>query len=496
MPSASETFNILNWIKALALVGVATAAGELIHNSLSLHNLLLIYLLAVVLTAFNFGFQAAVLAAFAGTFAFYYFFIPSPFAFNLLYEEYLPTFLALFAVGTMISRQVATAGEHTGKLVEREAETASLYRLSRDIAAASGADELYRAVIRNIEKSIAEEAAIFLAADNITAPAASSEMMKFSDDELFAINRTCVNGERSVSIPESTSSGFPLLCLPLMHAGSCAGVLALRSPMAASGSQRLIEGFVAQTISTLQRIELAEEAEQSKILKTRANFERSLLNSVSHDLRTPLVSITGALSTLMEDDGILRDSRSRILLETALGEAERLNRFVGKLLDITRIEAGAITLNAEPCEVQELVGCTLPLLKERIGKRKITVSLSDKIPLVDIDLVLMTQVLFNLLENALKYTPSESGITISARSDASRLILEVTDSGPGIPDKDLSRIFDKFYRIPATEGVGGTGLGLSICRGIVEAHGGKIDAENVENGGLRIIVRLPLEKGR
>jgi two-component system sensor histidine kinase KdpD len=181
-------------------------------------------------------------------------------------------------------------------------------------------------------------------------------------------------------------------------------------------------------------------------------------------------------------------------LDSACSEAERLNRFVGNLLDMTRIEAGAIRLNAELCDVQDLIGCAMAATEQRIGNRSVEIKISDDLPLVSMDLVLMTQVLVNLLDNAHKYAPVESTIEVSASIDNGKLSLEVSDRGPGVPEHDLKRVFDKFYRIPIPEGAGGTGLGLSICKGIVEAHEGSIRAENRSGGGLRIVIRLPLVK--
>jgi len=163
---------------------------------------------------------------------------------------------------------------------------------------------------------------------------------------------------------------------------------------------------------------------------------------------------------------------------------------VGNLLDMTRLEAGAIKLKEEPCDIQDVVGCALAALEKQLGSRRIDVRLQSGLPLVKMDMALMTQVLVNLLDNALKYSPPESSIEIAARVDGPLLKIEVSDRGPGVPDSDLKRIFDKFYRIPVPEGARGTGLGLSICRAIVEVHGGTIRAENRAEGGLRIIITL------
>jgi two-component system sensor histidine kinase KdpD len=316
--------------------------------------------------------------------------------------------------------------------------------------------------------------------------------MLFSDDELVSVDWSCKNGRRSISPIDSDNEAVNLVCLPLMQSGYCVGVLALRGPLSGSRSQRLVEGIIAQTTSTLHRIELSHLAEEAHNVQTRANFERALLNSISHDLRTPLVSITGALTTLRERMDQLSDITRHELLDTACSEAERLNKFVGNLLDMTRIEAGAIILNLEPHDLEELVGCALIPLEQRIGDRHIVVLLNEELPLVMIDLVLMAQVLMNLLDNSLKYSHQDGEISISSYLDSPWIVLEVADRGPGIPEQDLKLVFDKFYRIPVPEGAGGTGLGLSICKGIVEAHGGRIEARNRQDGGVRMLIQLPM----
>lgn len=244
-----------------------------------------------------------------------------------------------------------------------------------------------------------------------------------------------------------------------------------------------------------ERERLSREAEKARILQAQENLERALLNSISHDLRTPLVSIKGALSALKDNGDRLDAEARRELLETANDEAERLNRFVGNLLDMTRLEAGAMRPKIEPSDVQELIGCALSAMESRLGERSVSVRLPPGLTVVPLDMVLMTQVLMNLLDNANKYAPAASAIEIAASLDGPWLTLSVADRGQGVPDAELSHIFDKFYRVKVPERAGGTGLGLPICKGMVEAHGGTIAAKNREHGGLVVEIRLPLDPG-
>ncbi|GAW65434.1 histidine kinase [Geoanaerobacter pelophilus] len=258
----------------------------------------------------------------------------------------------------------------------------------------------------------------------------------------------------------------------------------------------MISSLVAKVREqSLERERLSQEAEKARILQARENLERALLNSISHDLRTPLVSIKGALSALKEQGERLTPEARQDLLETANDEAERLNRFVGNLLDLSRLEAGALRPRIEPCDLQELVGCAMAAMESRLGDRKVTLQLPQGLTLVPLDLVLMTQVLVNLLDNANKYAPAQGSIEVTARICGAWLSLTVADRGAGVPEAELLHIFEKFHRVQVPEKTGGTGLGLSICKGIVEAHGGSIAARNRPEGGLAVEILLPLDQG-
>nr|WP_246545537.1 DUF4118 domain-containing protein [Pelotalea chapellei] len=255
----------------------------------------------------------------------------------------------------------------------------------------------------------------------------------------------------------------------------------------------IISSLVAKVREQSQeQARLSRQAEQARILQAQEKLERALLNSISHDLRTPLVSITGAISALKDKGDHLSSHARRELMETAYDETERLNRFVGNLLDMTRIEAGAMRLKMEPCDIQELVGCALDAMEMRLGDRPVSVDLPPGITLVPLDMVLMNQVLVNLLDNANKHASDHSPIEIRVSTEDDWLQLEVSDHGPGVPESELVHLFDKFYHISVPERGGGTGLGLSICKGFVEAHGGIISAKNRIAGGLTVEIQLPL----
>ena len=255
---------------------------------------------------------------------------------------------------------------------------------------------------------------------------------------------------------------------------------------------RTLEAFANQIGLAVERASLAEQARQAELLEVTDKLQTALLNSISHDLRTPLVSITGALSSLADDQILMKNAARHSLVETASEEADRLNRLVGNLLDMTRLESGAMRFKQEACDIQDLIGSALEGLGSRLGKRSINIEIPPDLPLIQADFVLVERVLVNVIDNALKYSPPEQPIDVKAHTAGAFLEIEVADRGTGIPPEDLTRIFDKFYRVQRPDNVSGTGLGLSISKGIVEAHGGFISAENRPGGGTIITIALPV----
>jgi two-component system, OmpR family, sensor histidine kinase KdpD len=483
------------YLKSLFLVLATTLFCQPAHRFLGPTNLVMIYLLAVVLAATRLGRRPAVLTAFLSVIAFDFFLVPPRFSLAVADSEYLVTFVALFTVGVVISTLVSQARERAEAIRVREVQTASLYYLSRDLTVASDLKGILDAVVRNIEESLGARLVVLLPEGERLAVRGGSSALALGVKELAVADWAFRNRSNAGRGTETLGSAR-LLYLPLQTTGEVLGILGVEladeTDYASPQSRMLLQAFATQTALAIDRVHLGKQAEQAQILQARESLERALLNSVSHDLRTPLVSITGALDALRDRGSHLGEEARGELLQAAWEEAGRLNRFVGNLLDMTRLEAGALKLRQDPCDVQDLVGCALAALDTQLGSRKVEVRLPPELPEVRMDLVLMTQVLVNLIDNALKYAPGEGGIEISAAVSGGSLALEVCDRGPGVAPADLARIFDKFYRVPVPEGAGGTGLGLSICKGIVQAHGGSIRAENRAGGGLRVVLTLPV----
>ncbi len=479
---------------AMALVAGTTLLCGLVQPFFSPTNTVMFYLLAVVLAAVRLGLQPAVLTAFLGVLAFDFFFVAPRFSLAVSDVEYLVTFAGFLTVGLVISTQVARSRERAESLRLREVQTASLYYLSRDLAGAADLVAVTGAVLRNIRESLKAEIVVFLADGEQLKIISASEKLDLDLKERAVADWTFRNHQEA-GRGSTTLGSATLLYLPLKTSANILGVLGVRmadpTDYNSQPHRLLLDAFASQTAMALERVRFSQQAEQAQILQARETLERALLNSISHDLRTPLASITGALSSLRDQEGLNETARNE-LLATACEEAARLNRFVGNLLDMTRLEAGAVRLKYTPCDVEELIGCALSVLDPRLGKREIAVHLPPDLPLVMLDMGCMIQVLVNLLDNSLKYSPQDQPLGINARTDRAWLVMEIIDHGPGVAEADLERIFDKFHRVPAPEGARGTGLGLSICKGFVQAHGGKINAAITPGGGLTITIRLPL----
>jgi two-component system sensor histidine kinase KdpD len=253
-----------------------------------------------------------------------------------------------------------------------------------------------------------------------------------------------------------------------------------------------LENFAHQIAMAIERALMGEEAQKAMLRAEAESLRNTLLSSLSHDLRTPLAAITGASTTLLQQNDLLDAASKRELVQTIIEESEHLNRIIRNVLDMTRIESGAITVKKEWLHMEEIVGAVLNRLSARLKGHSVTINMPAELPLVSFDPMLIEQVLMNLLENAVKYTPAASAFEIAASISKNSVLLEVADNGPGIRHGDEERIFDKFVR--STTVAGGIGLGLTICKAIITAHGGQIWVENRPEGGASFRFTLPLEE--
>jgi len=256
----------------------------------------------------------------------------------------------------------------------------------------------------------------------------------------------------------------------------------------------LLESFVTQAAVAMERVQLAQAAQAADTQVASEKLRNILLSSISHDFRTPLASIIGATSTLLDKaSAALDEERRRSLLRAVLDEARRLHRLVDNLLDLTRLTSGPVQLKRQPVAIDELTGAVLHRLHDALAGREVVLDVAADLPLVSCDEVMIEQVLFNLVENAQKHTPAGTPIRISARAFPAVIEIAVADRGPGLPPGEEQRVFEKFHRAREEPAQSGFGLGLAICKTIVEAHGGEIGARNLAGGGAEFRFSLPLD---
>lgn len=482
------------YLVAAAIVAATTGVAALARSLLHVPDVEMLYLLAVMITALTTGRRAAIVAAALGVVSFDFFFVPPAYTLRVADTRYLLTFAMMFGAGVVLGTLTLRLREQQQAAVDRERRTSALYAFTRELG--SALDELgVAAVCVKVAAEAFEAQAVFLRARpgaDLAPVAAVPREASLAPSE-WAVARWVVDHGRAAGCGTDTLPDEPVLCIPVRAWGDVAAVLALRpsgAHLPGAGQQTLLEALARQAALALDRVRLAD-AERQAALRAKTEETRSaLLSAVSHDLRTPLATITGAATTLRDEPGLDAATR-RDLAEAISEEAERLERLVSNLLDMTRLDSGAVEPRREWVPLVEVVGGALTRLERRLAGRRVTTSLPEDLPLVSLDPVLVEQLFANLLENAAKYTPPGTDVEIRAAREGGTLVVDVADRGPGIPPGEEERIFERFHR-GAHAGVRGVGLGLPIARAIAQAHGGRLVAGNRPGGGAVFRLTLPL----
>ncbi|HEY5376843.1 MAG TPA: sensor histidine kinase KdpD [Polyangiaceae bacterium] len=484
------------FVAAATTVVVATVISWSAFGPRQLADAVMVYLLGIVLVSLRFGYAPSLLAAVLSVLCFDYFFIPPLYTFAVRDLSHVVTFGVMFMVALVISgltQRVRAQGNAAG---QREQRTASLYALSRELAATKQVEVIARIAARHLLDALGMGAALLVPNSErtkITALPVGRHGVAIDEREQ-SVAEWVWEHERPAGLGTDTLPSALAMYLPLVASRGKVAVLGVRpedsTRLGSPETRQHLAAFANQIASAIERTELAEEAQWAQLQMETEQMRSSLLSSVSHDLRTPLAVVTGAASTLLENT--IDASTRRELTETILQEAQRLNRLVRNLLDMTRLEAGALRVKKEWQPLEEVVGSALNRMEDALSGRHVQINLAPDLPLVPFDAVLIEQVLVNLLENAVKYTPLGSPLEVSASMRLGGVEVVVADHGPGIPPGEEKRIFDKFYRVHAASG-GGVGLGLAICRGIVMAHGGQLFVENRPGAGAVFRFQLPVE---
>ncbi|MBI5929977.1 MAG: sensor histidine kinase KdpD [Chloroflexi bacterium] len=486
--------HLKHYLAAVGLVSITSLLGLPIAHFISPTNLVMSYQLAVLIAAIRYGRGAATLTAVLSVFAFNFFFVPPRWTFLVHDIGYILTFAGLLSVGLVSARLAARVREHARAAEQRELQAMALYAFSRDLSASVELNRVLQDVLAHTSETFNADVAIWLYEHDTLELRIMTDHYPLTTGETIAAQWVYAHrqpaGHDTQTLP-ATAGRY----LPLKTAQSTIGVLGVRfrqEEELTPERNRLLDAFASQAALGIDATLLAEKAQQTQLLREAEKLQSALLNSISHDLRTPLVSIAGALSSLRDQAGFLDETAKSELIDGAWEETTRLNQLVGNLLDMTRLEANAVSLRQSPSDVQEMIGVALSHMKERLLNHKVQVNIPPDLPLASADFVLIVQVMVNLLDNATKYTPRGSLIEIQASANGF-ITVAITDHGSGVSPEELPRIFDKFYRSEgASQVAGGTGLGLSICHGIIEAHKGYIWAENQDRGGLIVRFTLPI----
>lgn len=483
---------------AVAATAIATGLGFLIDPWLPTANISVAYLLAVMVVAMKSGLRAGILASFGSFLTFNFFFTEPRFTFAITDAQNILTVVFFLIAAVIVSNMAARLRAQIQATRESARRTTNLYEFGRKITAAATQDDVLWAVVHHVAATIHGKSLVLMPSDDGLRIAAGYPPEDKIDDKSagaadWAWTHGKLAGRGSATLPTAS-----WLFLPLKTARGTAGVMGVQmmedADMPSPAQLRLLETLADQAAVAIERTSLVADIETARVTTEREHLRAALLSSLSHDLRTPLVSIMGASSALIDYDESLEDAGRRDLAQTILDEAERLNRFVQNLLDMTKLGSGALKPRVDWVDLNDVVMAAVKRMERLARNHDIRTEIDPKMPLLCIDAVLMEQVFFNLLDNACKYAPPGTPIKVWALRAADHIAIEVIDRGPGIPPEDREKVFDMFYRVQASDSqAAGTGLGLAICRGIVEAHGGTIRAEPGLHGvGTGIIIHLPL----
>ena len=490
LPDDRRLSKPLRILMATLLVGVATLLGEGLDVLFHVTNLVMIYLLVVMLSGLWWGRTPAVVAAFLSVLAFDFFFVPPRYTFAVTDTEFLLTFATLFLVGFVVANLAARQKEQVEVIRSGQQQTMAAYAFSQELARAPDMAGVVAALVGHLVAAVSAPVTVFLAFGETLEAHPGSSLTEVSAEDRGTASWVCRH-RLPAGRGTETLAAHAALFLPLATSRGVVGVLRLgiEDPLRAS-QWRYVEGIASQTAVALERVLLAEEARRAEILNETERLQTALLNSISHDLQTPIASMQGALESLEDPELELDRETVLSLVRTAREQTSRLHRLVTNLLEMTRMEAGVTRLRPEPLDLGDLVGTAVQAAEEAFPGRRFVARIPSELPLVPGDFVLLVQVLVNLLENAAKYSPEAEPVVVSVSSSGEGVEVQVTDRGPGIPPGDRQRIFDKFYRGDRARVASGSGLGLAICKGLVEAHGGTLEAGDAPGGGTTMTVRL------
>ncbi|WP_337267374.1 sensor histidine kinase KdpD [Oryzifoliimicrobium ureilyticus] len=492
-------FKIKPYLESTLFVGLAIIVGIAIDQTLDVRNLALVFLMAVLAAAVRGGLGAGFYASLLGALSFNFFFLEPRYTLTVRDPESLVALIFYFGVALVASNLTATVQRQAEAARSRARATEDLYLFSKKLAGTGTLDDVLWATAYQIASMLKLRVVILLPENDTLAVKVGYPPDDTLVDADIAAAQWAWEHNRAAGRGADTLPGAKRLYIPLKTGRGAIGVIGLDSdkqgPLLTPEQQRLLNALADQASLAIERIQLVSDVDKANLAAEADRLRTALLTSISHDLKTPLAAILGSAGAMKEfGDELPAEARGE-LLSTVIDESERLSRFISNLLDMTRLGAGAMQPNYALHFPGDIIGTALARAAKITVDHEIAVTIPPDLPMIKVDPVLFEQVLFNLIDNAAKYSPEKTKIQISGWKDGGRIAISIKDEGPGIPDNDLERIFDSFYRVQKVDHVrAGTGLGLSICRGFVEAMSGTITAQNrLDRSGAIFTISMPAQ---
>jgi two-component system, OmpR family, sensor histidine kinase KdpD len=494
----AEAIDPRQYMIALLTVAAAVGVGALLWPWIGVENIGLVFLIAIVGIAVRFGLWPSLLASVVSALCYNFFFTEPYYAFTISDPKDVVAVVFFTIVALVVSNVAARARAQVVAAMARARMTDLLYAFSRKLAGVGTLDDVLWATAYQAALMLKVRVVILLPENGSIAVKVGYPPEDTLDDADIAAAKWAWENNRSAGRGSDTLPGARRLFLPMRTGRGAIGVIGIDSdkpgPLLTPDQRRLLDALIDQSALAIERVYLVEDVDRAKRTIETDRLRSALLTSISHDLKTPLAAVLAAAGTLRDLATALTDAEKADLLATIVDESERLNRFIANLLDMTKLESGAIVPNAAPQDIGEIVGSALRRASKILAHHHVELELAADLPLLDLDAVLFEQVLFNLLDNAAKYSPNSTTIRIQSWRDRASVCLQILDEGDGIPPAELEQIFDKFHRVEKGDQVrAGTGLGLAISRGFVEAMHGTITAANrTDRTGAGFAIRFPV----
>jgi len=496
----ASPINVRPYLYALLAVAAAVGISELLWPWIGLPNTDLVFLTAIVGIAVRFGLWPSLIASLASALCYNFFFTEPYHTFNIHNPTDVIAVLFFTLVAIVVSNVAARARTLAVAAMGRARTTESLYMFSRKLSGVGTLDDVLWATAYQIALMLKLRVVILLPEDGTIAVKAGYPPEDVLDDADIAAAKWAWDHNRPAGRGSETLTGAKRLFLPMRTGRGAIGVVGMDSdkpgPLLTPDQKRLLDALIDQAALAIERVHLVDDLDRAERRVEADRLRAALLTSISHDLKTPLAAIIGAAGTLKGFSGELSDRGKVDLISTIIEESERLNRFIANLLDMTKLEAGSIKPNMARHDIGEIVGSALDRAAKILADHKVEVEIADDLPMLELDPVLFEQALFNLLDNAAKYSPPKTTVIIDAWQEESSVKLQVGDEGNGIPPEEIDQIFEKFHRAQKGDQVlAGTGLGLAIARGFVEAMSGTLTAANhPDRHGAVFTITLPIPK--